>query len=349
MADEPAAIPSDKRPRVWVLLAGVLVSRLLNSLHWALAGGLGWGFGAAAGSLVPVPGSATLGGAVGLALVLLGVLTVGWGERSEHTPITLAAFGGAAVGSASLSLLNPPGREWNLALGGCAGLVIGLCSSVMKQHFAPVSAVPACALAITGAALFAGVGSLVGGPIGWAAGGLSLFWVAVLAECWRRTPAVEIDANEQPIREIPRREMCRQTAWQSWSPSYPLAWGWHGLFGGLLASPLGLLGCQSSRPECGAQAVPRVRRLGWGRDCRNASWDREATRTVTADKRHKLRGNEAAAEPGAALPIPSGKIPTESTKPRPRPGEPRRGKLSRAVGATRRRFALDPTAGHRDP
>jgi hypothetical protein len=237
MADEPAAIPGDKRPRVWGFLAGVLVFRLLNSLHWALAGGLGWGCGAAAASLVPLPGSATLGGAVGLALVLLGVLTVGWGERSEHTPITLAACGGAAVGSTSLALLSPLGWEWDLALGGGLGLVLGLCSSVMKQHFAPVSAVPACALAITGAALFAGVGSLVGGTIGWAAaGGLSLFWVAVLSECWRRTPAVEIDANEQPIREIPRREMCRQTVRQSWSPSYPLAWGWHGVFGGLLAS-----------------------------------------------------------------------------------------------------------------
>jgi len=238
MADEPAAIPGDKRPRVWVFLAGVLVFRLLNSLHWALAGGLGWGFGVAAASLVPLPGSATLGGAVGLALVLLGVLTVGWGERSEQTPITLAAFGGAAVGSTSLALLSPLGPELNLALGGGLGLVLGLCSSVMKQHFAPVRAAPACALAITGAALFAGVGSLVGGTIGWtAAGGLSLFWVAVLAECWRRTPAVEIDANEQPLREIARRERCRQTVRQSWSPSYPLAWGWHGLFGGLLASP----------------------------------------------------------------------------------------------------------------
>src|SRR5262245_14181453 len=113
MADEPAAIPGDKRPRVWVFLAGVLVFRLLNSLHWALAGGLGWGFGVAAASLVPLPGSATLGGAVGLALVMLGVLTVGWGERSEQTPITLAAFGGAAVGSASLALLSPLGLELN--------------------------------------------------------------------------------------------------------------------------------------------------------------------------------------------------------------------------------------------
>src|SRR5262249_61704686 len=98
-------------------------------------------------------------------------------------------------------------------------------------------AAPACALAITGAALFAGVGSLVGGTTGWAAaGGLSLFWVAVLSECWRRTPAVEIDANERPLREIPRREMCRHTVRQSWSPSYPRAWARHGVFGALRAS-----------------------------------------------------------------------------------------------------------------
>src|SRR6516162_2077840 len=85
MADEPVEIPGDKRPRVWVFLAGLLVFRILNSLHWALAGGLGWGFGTAVGSMVPLPGAVTLGGVVGLALVMLGVLTIGWGERSEHT------------------------------------------------------------------------------------------------------------------------------------------------------------------------------------------------------------------------------------------------------------------------
>jgi hypothetical protein len=220
-----------------VFLAGLLVFRILNSLYWALAGGLGWGFGTALGSMVPLPGAATLGGAVGLALVLLGVLTIRWGERSEHTPLTLAAFGGAALGSASLARLSPLGLELNVALGGCVGFLVGAFSSGMKQYFAPVSVVPAWAIAITGAALFAGVGSLVGGTVGWAgAGSVSLFWVAVLSECLRREPAVEIDANEQPIRVIPRREMCRQTVRQSWSPSYILAWGWHGLLGGLLAS-----------------------------------------------------------------------------------------------------------------
>ena len=73
--------------------------------------------------------------------------------------------------------------------------------------------------------------------MGWAAaGGISLFYVAIFAECLRHVPAREIDANERPVRVIPRREMCSQTARQSWSLSYPLAWGWHGLFGGLLAS-----------------------------------------------------------------------------------------------------------------
>jgi hypothetical protein len=60
--------------------------------------------------------------------------------------------------------------------------------------------------------------------------------MAILAECLRREPALEIDANEQPVRVIPRHERCRQIARQSWSLSDPLAWGWHGLFGGLLAS-----------------------------------------------------------------------------------------------------------------
>lgn len=237
MADEPREGPGDKRPPAWVFMAGALVFRILNSLHWALVGGLGWGFGTAVGSMVPWPGAATPGGAVGLALVMLGVLTIGLGKRPEHTPITLAAFGGAAVGSASLSLLGPLSRELNLTLGGGVGFFVGTCSSVVRQSFAPVSVVSACTIAITGAALFAGVGSLVGGTIGWAAaGGVSLFWVAVLSEWLRREPAVEVDANEQPVRVIPRREMCRQTARQSWSLSDPLAWGWNGLFGGLLAS-----------------------------------------------------------------------------------------------------------------
>ena len=237
MADEPVEIPGDKRPRVWVFLAGLLVFRILNSLHWALAGGLGWGFGTAVGSMVALPGAVTLGGVVGLALVMLGVLTIGWGDRSEHTPITLAAFGGAAIGSASLSRLGPLSLELNLALGGCAGFFVGLCSSIMKQYFAPVSVVAAGMVAITAAALFAGVGSLFGGTAEWAAaGGISLFSVAVLSDCLRRKPVVEVDANERPVREIPRRQMCWQAALQSWSPTYPLAWGWHGLFAGLLAS-----------------------------------------------------------------------------------------------------------------
>jgi hypothetical protein len=94
-------------------------------------------------------------------------------------------------------------------------------------------------VAIMAAALFAGVGSLLGGTTGWAAaGGISLFWVAVLSECLRYKPAIEVDANEQQVREIPRRQMCWQTARQSWSPTFRLAWGWHGLFAGLLASLL---------------------------------------------------------------------------------------------------------------
>jgi len=237
MADEPATIPADQRPRAWAFLVGLLVFRLLNSLYWALVGGLGWGFGTAVGSMVPLPGAATIGGAVGLALVMLGDLTLDLGKRSGYTPIQLAAFGGAAAGSASLSLLNPLSPDVNLVLGAGVGFFVGLLSSVMKQHFAPVSVVPAGTIAFTGTALFAGVGSSLGGAPGWAAASaISLFWMAIVAECLRREPAVLIDANEKPARVIPRREMCWQAARQGWSLSFPLVWGWNGLCGGLLAS-----------------------------------------------------------------------------------------------------------------
>jgi hypothetical protein len=211
---------------------------VLDSLYWALVGGLGWGFGAAIGRSVAFPGAVTLVGAAGLAFTLLSVLTIRWGQtRSELTPMYLASLGGAAAGSASLSLLSPLSPTVNVALGGVGGFVVGLVTSVMKQYFAPVTALHACAITLAGTALFAGVGSLVGGVLGWAAaGGISLFSVACLAECWRRDPAVEIDAGEQPIRVIPRREMRWHAVRQSWSLADPLAWGWNGLFGSLLAS-----------------------------------------------------------------------------------------------------------------
>src|SRR5262245_11418501 len=99
MADKPVEVPAGQRPPFWAFIVGVLVGRILNSLHWALVGGLGWGFGTAVSSVVPVPGAATFAGAGGLALVMLGVLTINRGNnRSEHTPIQLAGFGGAAVG-----------------------------------------------------------------------------------------------------------------------------------------------------------------------------------------------------------------------------------------------------------
>ena len=135
MADGPRKTPADERPRVLTPLVGLLVVRLLNSLHWALVGGLGWGFGRALGRMVAVPGAATVGGAAGLFLVIFGVLTVGVGKRSEYTPIQLAALGGAAVGSASLLLFNPLSPTLNLLLGAGVGLFAGLSSSAMKQCF----------------------------------------------------------------------------------------------------------------------------------------------------------------------------------------------------------------------
>ncbi|HJZ92220.1 MAG TPA: hypothetical protein VKE40_15195 [Gemmataceae bacterium] len=237
MPDEPIQVAAESRPRTGAFVVGWVVFRILNSLHWTLAGGLGWGFGTAVGSMVPLPGAATVGGAIGLALAMFAVLTIGLGKQSEHTPITLALFGGIAAGSASLALLSPFAPAADLVLGGVLGLLIGLCSSVMRQYFARVRLVPAFAISLVGAGVFAEVGLLIGGPLGWAAaGGISLFGVAILAECFRSDPAVEVDADEKPVRVIPRREMIRQITRQSWSLTDPLAWGWHGLIAGLLAN-----------------------------------------------------------------------------------------------------------------
>jgi hypothetical protein len=255
MADEPVHVPGEGQPGVGAFVAGWLVFRILNSLHWALAGGLGWGFGTAVGGMVQLPGAATVGGAIGLALALFAVLTIGLGQRTEHTPITLALFGGAAAGSASLTLLSPLAPELNLALGGGLGIFVGLCSSVMRQYLARVRVVPAFAIAVAGATPFAGIGSLIGGPFGWAAaGGVSLFGVAMLSECFRAVPAVEIDADEKPVRVIPRREMIRQIARQSWSLTDPLAWGWHGVLGGLMATLWALW--TADHPDTGAVHKP---------------------------------------------------------------------------------------------
>jgi hypothetical protein len=235
---ETAEGPIPTRPRAWVLVLGAILGRLLNSLHWALVGGLGWGFGTAVGGMIPFPDAGLIGGVAGLALVLLSVLTTSWhNKRSEFIPIGLAGFGGAAVGSASLLVLNPPLPREVIGLGGGAGLFVGLCTSVMKQYFAPVSVLHAVTSALAGTALLAGIGLLIGGPIGWAAAGaVSLFSLAMFTECLRREPAVLVDEKEQPIRVIPRREMCGHVARESWSFSAPLAWGWNGLFGGLFAS-----------------------------------------------------------------------------------------------------------------
>ena len=240
MADEPVEMPAYTPPRLWAYLAGVVVFRILNSLYWAFAGGLGWGFGSAVGSLTPWPEAATLGGAIGVALVLLAVLTISpANRRSEYTPIQLAVFGGAAAGYASLALLLPldPNKDLVLLLGAGMGIFVGVFTIIMKQYFAPSNFVRACPIALTGSAVFTGIGLLIDGPLGWAAAGaLSLFGVALLAEFWRREPAVEIDASEQPVRVIPRGEMCRHTVRQSLSLTYPDAWGWHGLLAGLAAS-----------------------------------------------------------------------------------------------------------------
>jgi hypothetical protein len=238
--------PAYKPPRLWAYLVGVVVFQILNALYWAFVGGLGWGFGSAVGSYVPWAGAEVLGGAAGVALVLFGILTInpagtppaGFSyQRSEYTPIQLAPFGAVAAACASLALLFSLGRDLTILLGVVAGFVVGILTAIIKQYFAPVAILPACVIAVTGATLFVGVGALVDGPLGWAAAGsMALFGSAMLAEWWRREPAVEIDAQEQPVRVIPRGEMIRYTAVQSWHPTGPVAWGWHGWFAGLFAA-----------------------------------------------------------------------------------------------------------------
>jgi hypothetical protein len=239
MADESSEVLPAKPPRLWAYLIGVVVFQILNALYWAFVGGLGWGFGSAVGSHLPWAGAELLGGAAGLAFVLFGILTINpaRNQRSEYTPIQLALLGAVAAACASLALLFSLGRDLNILLGAIAGFLVGILTAIMKQYFAPVGILPACAIAVAGAALFAGVGFLVEGPLGSAAAGaIALFGTAMLAECFRREPAVEIDASEQPVRVIPRREMLRYTALQSWHPTGPVAWGWHGWFAGLVAS-----------------------------------------------------------------------------------------------------------------
>jgi hypothetical protein len=234
--ESPEVLPA-KPPRLWAYLLGVVIFQFLNSLYWAIVGGLGWGFGSAAGSYVNWPGAEMLGGAIGLALVFLTVLTINpANQRTEYTPIQLVLFGGGAAGYASVALLFSLGRDLNILLGTCVGFLCVL-TAILKQYFAPVSLLPACAIAVTGSALVSGVGLLLGGPFGWAAAGaIGLLGIAMLAEFFRREPVVEIDAHEQPVRVIPRREMLRYTALQSWSLTGPVAWGWHGWFAGLFAS-----------------------------------------------------------------------------------------------------------------
>jgi hypothetical protein len=235
---EPVELPAVKPVRLWAYLFGVLVCRILNALYWAFAGGLGWGFGSAIGSFFPWPAATALGGAIGLALALLGILTVSLEKKQfEYPPITLGMFGGIAVGIASLLILHPFGRESNLVLGAGAGFLVGIFTVIIKKYFSPLNFVPACLIAITGSALFTEIGFWIGGHLGWAAAGaISLFAMAMIGICWPRQPAVEVDANGQIVRFVPRGEMFVHTIKQSWSFAYPVAWGWDGLFAGLIAS-----------------------------------------------------------------------------------------------------------------
>jgi hypothetical protein len=235
-ANEVPATPTRKVSGAGLLLS-VGLCRLFNSAYWALAGGLGWGCGTALGEVVSLPNAGVVGGPVGLAVVMLVLLRINWGNpRSQVPHPLLAACGGAAVGGASLALLGPLSPANSLLIGGVVGFIVAPISAIMKQSFAPVAWGAAAVAALTASTLFAGTGFLIGGVIGWtAAGGISLFALALLAECLRREPAVEIDEHEQPVRVVPRGESFRRTALWCWRLTDPVAWGWDGLLAGLLA------------------------------------------------------------------------------------------------------------------
>src|SRR5262249_54889637 len=135
MTDDAVATPATQ-PRAGAYVVGFLVFRIFNAVYWALVGGFGWGFGAALGALLPWPDAGLVGGVIGLAVVLLAVLTIDPGsKRTEQTPIQLAGFGGAAVGSASLLILAPFSRELSMALGAVAGLRVGGPRSGLEREF----------------------------------------------------------------------------------------------------------------------------------------------------------------------------------------------------------------------
>lgn len=224
----------------WRFYLAYVLFRVLNALYWTLTCGLGWGLGAALGSLMPWPEAVPIGRAAGLALALLAMLTMGLGQKGEYTPFQLSGFGGAALGSATLLLLDPFPRDWNFGIGAVLGFVVGLFTAVMRQWFAPVGFLPACVAAVLGSAIFTTTGMALENTLGtaaWgAAGGLSLCLVAVFAESFRRRANTsgldESEANHSPTRD----ELLRNTLTRCWSLTDPVAWGWNGLIGGLIAA-----------------------------------------------------------------------------------------------------------------
>src|SRR5262245_36839908 len=134
--------PAAKRLGLWSYLIGIIVFRTLNAIYWAITGGLGWGFGSVVGSFLPWPDAIALGGAAGLALALLAVLTDS--QPFQYLPITLGLFGGLAVGCSSLLILNPFGQQVNLALGAAAGFVVAAVTAIINRNFCLLNIVPAC-------------------------------------------------------------------------------------------------------------------------------------------------------------------------------------------------------------
>ncbi len=65
------------------LLTVILLFRVLNSLHWAFVGGLGWGVGAVFGKIQSTQ-AATYGGAIGFAVMMSFLLSLSDGRRKTH-------------------------------------------------------------------------------------------------------------------------------------------------------------------------------------------------------------------------------------------------------------------------
>ncbi len=215
------------------LLLVILLFRILNSLHWAFVGGLGWGVGAVLGKIQSVQAS-TYGGAIGFVVMMSFLLLLSDGHRKTHIVwVMMSGAGGAAFGAIGGAAYW--GADFGALVGGLLGLMLGGLASIMRQDHFNVNPLVAVLTAILGAVWLIAIPLLVPGIVGWMiAGGISLFSMRLFAELFRREAIVEVDDNGEPLREVPTSECCLHVIRESWWPTSLLAWGWHGAFAGLL-------------------------------------------------------------------------------------------------------------------